>query len=323
MTSEVQPFRIISLDGGGVRGLLTATWLERLESKLDTPLSKRIDLIAGTSSGALIACAIALDIEARTLVEIFKNEVRDVFPAASSRWWNRIGRIFQQGLSAPRYDEAGLERVLRDVFGDTRMGDLGVDQVLVPTYDTLHRRPVMFKNNKPEHQDLLVWEVCKASASAPTYFPAHVMDIDGSQIPLIDGGVVSSNPTASALAEGVRRRRTRSGKSVILREFVVGSFGAGDTTRPISSEEARSWGRLQWAGPIIDVLLGASSESVDYIARAILQDENYVRLETSLMGADDDLDDASPENIEALSRLATEYLHREGDALLERLAQLL
>lgn len=317
-------YRILSLDGGGVRGIIPAIWLHHLEERLGYPLRNYFDLIAGSSTGAIIACAISAGIPASRIVQFYREESQEIFPAPASRLWNRVLRTFSEGISAPRYTEEGLARVLQRVFGDTRFAELAVKPTLITSYNTLNREAVVFKNTKPLHASLPVWEICKASASAPSFFPAHVMQIGEQKVPLIDGGVVANNPTACAIAEGVRINSASSTSSRLdLANFIVASFGTGSSTRPISIAESQEWGPLEWAIPVVDVLFDGSADAVDYIAGYLLKDEHYFRFQTPLDTAYDDLDRADPANLNSLTQLAERYLAEDGKVLLDRFIDLL
>lgn len=314
--------RILSLDGGGIRGLITSLWLEGVEEALARAgkpgLRHRFDLYAGTSSGALIACGMAVGLAPKDIAAHYREQGRRIFPALAPRWWSRLRRVWNQGPSAPKYDGRGLDQALREIFGDTTLGQLD-PPVMITAYDTLTRRPVIFKSFKPEHRDLPVWRVCRASSSAPTYFPAVGLTVEGKACSLIDGGVVANNPTALAIAEAMRRDQGVDRCS----DLVVLSAGSGARNRSISLQEAREWGAMEWAVPIINVLFDGNTDSVDYIARHLVGD-NYFRLQTDLTIGSDDTDDASAANLAALESLATGYLRREATRqALDRLAGLL
>lgn len=298
--------RILSLDGGGIRGLVTAQWLRAVEDALvgagKSGLSGSFDLFAGSSSGALVVCALAIGLSPEQIMALFREQRHRIFPGITERLWSRAGRFFTQGPSAPRYDGHGLDEVLQEVFGQTTLGQLEV-KVMVTSYDTISRSPIIFKSFKPEHRTLPVWEVCRATAAAPTYFPAHGMDIEGQARSLIDGGMVANNPTAIAIAEAMRRDNAISQCSDLL----VLSVGSGARTRPISLRSAQEWGALEWAVPIIDVLFDGNSDSVDYIARQVVGD-SYFRMQTELLVGLDDIDDTSAGNLAALEKLASGYL---------------
>jgi uncharacterized protein len=313
-------FRILSLDGGGIRGLMTALWLTRLEEKLGVPLRERFDLIAGTSTGAILACALASGIPASAIAELYRKRGRDIFPGAPARLWSRVERLATEGFSAPKYSDAGLEDVLKSTFRDLRIADVQHTTLLVTAYDVFKRKPEIFKSNKASHRPLKLWEVAKASSSAPSYFPAHVLEYEGAKHPLVDGGVVANNPTACAIAEGIVLSRNTGAK---LEDFVVASFGTGQNTRPIAIDEARKWGALEWAFPIVDVLMDGAADATSYIACQLIPEKRYFRFQTELDKAYDDLDRADETNLNALTVIAQEYLTQPGNDYIAELVPLL
>lgn len=310
--------RILSLDGGGIRGLVSCHWLDGVERTLagagKPGLIERFDLIAGSSTGALVACGLAHGLSPAALADVYRDQRHLIFPDLPGRLWSRAGRSFYAGLSAPRYDGVGLEKVLKKVFGKTTLGQLRAP-VLATSYDTISRTPVIFKSFDASHRKLQVWEVCRASSAAPTYFPAHPMKIQGKACAMIDGGVVANNPTACAIAEAMRKDAQVDNS----RDLVVLSVGTGERTRSIDLHSAREWGALEWAVPIIDVLFDGNTDSVDYIARQLVGD-GYYRMQTELLIGLDDLDDTSATNVAALEILSNEYLLRP--ATKKMLAQL-
>lgn len=304
--------KILSLDGGGIRGLVTCMWLSGVEDALvkhgKPGLLKSFDLIAGSSTGALIACALGLGLSPAAAAEMYRVHRHVIFPGIAERLWSRITRLPTQGPSAPKYDPEGMEDVLKKVFGDTRFGQLQLP-TLVTSYDTISRKPVVFKSFDPRYAELPIWEVCRASSAAPTYFPAHAMTIEGRPCSMIDGGVVANNPTACAIAEALRKDLQVDNS----RDLVVLSVGSGERNRPIPLKSAQEWGALEWAVPIIDVLFDGNTDSVDYIAQQLVGD-GYFRLQTELLIGLDDIDDTSETNIAALEIMARQYLARPATA---------
>ncbi|MFP7721463.1 patatin-like phospholipase family protein [Lysobacter sp. A3-1-A15] len=299
--------RILSLDGGGIRGLVTSLWIEGVENALAQAgkpggVLKHFDLLAGSSTGALVACGLGVGLSPAQLADLYRDQRHVIFPGLAGRLWSRAGRVLTQGPSAPKYDGTGLEKVLRKVFGKTTLGQLNVP-TLVTAYDTVTRTPVVFKSFKAQHRALPVWEVCRASTAAPTYFPAHPMTVEGYPCALIDGGVVANNPTACAIAEAMRKDARVDNSH----DLTVLSVGTGERNRPIDLKSAREWGALEWAVPIIDVLFDGNTDSVDYIARHLVGD-GYFRMQADLVIGMDDLDDTSSTNLFALERLAKDYL---------------
>lgn len=298
--------RILSMDGGGVRGLVTCRWLAGVEDALGDAgkpgLLPNFDLLAGSSTGAIIACGLAIGLAPADMASLYREHAPTIFPGIANRLWSRAGRLLSQGPSAPKYDAKGLEKVLRKVFGATTLGQ-AKRPLMITSYDTISRKPVIFKSFKASHAGLPMWEACRASSAAPTYFPAHAMTIEGRKCALIDGGVVANNPTACAIAEALRK----DARADQPRDLVVLSVGSGEHTRSIDLKSAREWGALEWAVPIIDVLFDGNSESVDYIARHLVGDA-YVRLQVELRLGMDDLDDVSNTNLAALEATARDYL---------------
>lgn len=304
--AQMEMRRILSLDGGGIRGLVSCLWLEGVEDALAQAgkpgLLRNFDLIAGSSTGAIVACGLALGLQPAKLAELYRQNRHLIFPGMADRLWSRATRMFTQGVSAPRYDAKGLEKVLKKVFGAATLGQ-AKKPLLVTSYDTIGRKPVVFKSFKPEHANLPMWEVCRASTAAPTYFPAHAMKVEGRACAMIDGGVVANNPTACAIAEAMRKDARVDG----AQDLVVLSVGTGERSRPIDLKSAQEWGAIEWAIPIIDVLFDGNTDAVDYIAQHLVGD-GYFRLQAELMTGLDDLDDVSATNIAALETMARDYL---------------
>jgi patatin-like phospholipase/acyl hydrolase len=318
----MQVKRILSLDGGGIRGLISAIWLEELERRLQAAgkggVREHFDLIAGSSTGVLIAAGLASGLAPSQLTALYQHFGDDVFPGAAERLWSRVTRTFAQGLSAPRYAPQRLEAVLQKVFGERTLGGVA-PRLMATAYDTLSRNSLFFKSFKAEHAAVPLWEVCRAATAAPAYFPAYLTTVDGRRRALIDGGVVANNPTACAIAEAVRLN-----KDGRLDALVVLSIGTGETTRPISEHEATTWGALEWAIPIIDVLFDGSADSVHYIASEILTDGNYFRLQAPLLRGYDDFDNVDATNLLGLRKTAEDYLARpDVQTMFDRLVTLL
>lgn len=317
-------YRVLSCDGGGVRGLMTAVWLSRFEQKLGGRLRDHFDLVAGTSTGSILACAVSHGIPAEDIVAMYQKHGREVFPPLTDRFLGRIQRTLSEGVSAPKYDGRGLEAVLQRVFGTTPFGDLEVQPTLVVSYDTFNRQALVFKNTRDLYASLPVWEIVRASCAAPVYFPGHVMKIGRAEVPLIDGGVVANNPTACAVAEAVRWNWESHGPNgPSIDDLVVASFGTGQTTRQIGIPEVRGWGGVEWVLPVIDVIFDGVAGSVDYVANQLLCDGNYFRFQCKLERAYDAMDNAAPENLNALISTAEAYLLKEGEAKIDQLVRML
>lgn len=327
----MQVRRILSLDGGGIRGLVSALWLEALEAMLAARgkgrLGQHFDLIAGTSTGALIACGVAAGMPASAIVQLYEGHAPGAFPDRPARLWSRLLRLPRTGASGPKYDGRALGLLLQRIFGARGLGELS-PRVLVTAYDLLQHEAVFFKSWTPQSAAIPIAQACLASTAAPTFFPAVRLTALGRPMSLVDGGVVANNPTACAIAEAVRLNAEADPSSEVdglrcggtLEALDVLSLGTGEAIRPLPAS-AEEWGALEWAVPLIGLVFDGSADAVDYTARQLLRDGRYLRLQVPLEEAAGGFDEVSPENVAALRRDAERWLARDGvRAALEALA---
>lgn len=327
--------RILAIDGGGMLGLTTAIYLKELERKLGSPLRMHFDLIAGTSTGSILAVALASGINIDRVIRLYIEKGRDIFPSGASGTVDSLGRLFTQGFSRPKHGDRGLGEALKGELVKGRQpikfGAIETS-VLVTAYDTIERRAWVFKSWRPWLRDVEAWQLVKGSCSAPTFFPAHVMGMsvpsrsrDSSglvykQFALIDGGVWANNPAAVALAEAHKRRRdTKAGEDSFDFEpssVVVASFGNIDSPQEaISARSAREWGAIEWVkrGDLIGVMMDGSQETAAYIAGALAPPGRTHRISCVVEGPEDyEMDDASPEALERLEALAQLHIEQPG-----------
>ncbi|MBW4649977.1 MAG: patatin-like phospholipase family protein [Kastovskya adunca ATA6-11-RM4] len=307
-------YRILSLDGGGIRGVIAARILIEIERQIDQPLNEYFDLIAGTSTGAILAGAIAIGRKSQDILNLYRTKGQRIFPYNSRLNLQRLGLVKQYGLSAPKYSDQGLIAVLKEELGHRPLADIGQSpRLLITSYDTIKREPLIFKSWQ-QYKDTVktpLWEACTASASAPSYFPAHLLQTEERRYSLIDGGVGANNPSACAVAEALRL-------DYPIKEISMLSIGTGSSSRSLPWEKVRGWGILQWAwnGRIVEVSFDAPSDIHNYITREVMSDPDadgeecsrYLRMQPEI--TNDKMDDASPENIANLEQIAEDYLAR-------------
>jgi patatin-like phospholipase/acyl hydrolase len=301
-----KPVRVLAIDGGGIRGIIPATVLADLELRAGRPVAELFDLVAGTSTGGILALALTAPGDDGT-PRWRANEVAEIYVRDGPRIFRRsvFDRIRSvDGALDEKYPSDGLVEVLRESFGDVRLRQALAD-VLVTAYDTVSRTPFFFRSSRArddtEH-DWLVRDAAHATAAAPSYF--EPVQLDG--FSLIDGGVFAANPAMCALAEVLRAREPR--------DVLMLSVGTGQQTRPLPWKTVRDWGALEWARPIIDILLDGQSDTVDFQSREVLEDR-YWRIQTELRHASDDLDDASADNLRALREEADALVASEAETL--------
>jgi patatin-like phospholipase/acyl hydrolase len=302
--------RVLSIDGGGIRGLIPALVLTELEGRAGRPIFELFDLIAGTSTGGILACALCAPdpLPARELVSLYEDEgpkifARDVFQRIRSG----------EGLIDEKYDAGELDRALERFLRDKRLADARPD-LIVPAYNMTEPGPYFFKTRKaredPGVEDFPLSVVARATAAAPTYF--EPLEVSGAA--LVDGGVFAVNPAMSAFAEVARFQPTA--------DVLLLSLGTGERTRKRSFEQVKDWGLVEWAKPLLDVVFDGMSEAVDYQLRHALEDGGYWRLQIELDLASDDLDDASQGNLKLLRKHAEDLIDLHSNDLDEIVAAL-
>jgi patatin-like phospholipase/acyl hydrolase len=297
--------RVLSIDGGGIRGIIPALVLCHLEERTGRPVGGLFDLVAGTSTGGIIAAALTRPdpLPASEILDLYRTEGPRIFRRSLGR---RITSA--EGVLDEKHDDEVLNAVLARYLGSGRLSDAST-RVLVTAYDLQGRRPWLFKSWRPDRDGTLT-DVVRATSAAPTYFePWPVGDLV-----LVDGGVYAMNPGMCAYAEA--RRLEDDAPSLVL------SLGTGQVTRPITFAQSKDWGLLEWARPVIDVVLDGVADTVDYQLRELMPPGTYIRLQTTLDRASDALDDAGPRNLALLQEQARELVAANADEL-DRVAELL
>lgn len=242
--------RVLSLDGGGIRGVITAEMLANLQDNLDKPLHEYFDIIVGSSTGAILALAVASGkFKAGELPNLYLEHGKKIF---EKKWWRK-------GITRPKYDGRGLDRVLQNEFNGLSLGHTKAP-VLITGYSVTTTQAIMFKNWKPEHSKLRMWEVARASAAAPTFFPAKKIRIAGKTHSVIDGGVVMNNPALCGASELLKLGHNPLNIHVV-------SIGTGEQVSAISHSSAHKWGLGRWAKPLIPILFDGDSDAVNYVGR--------------------------------------------------------
>ena len=259
---------ILSLDGGGIRGVFTARILERLHSERPGFLNQ-CDLVAGTSTGSIIAMGLSLGKTPRQLVDFYRDKSNAVFKDSLYDDIRDLGR-----LQGAEYSLKGLKKELKKEFGTSKLGDIAKN-ILIPTFDLDNQaaapagrtwKPKFFHNfqeNKPDAEELAV-DVVLRSCAAPVYFPSY----QG----FIDGGVVANNPAMAAIAQVLKSKQAE------LDEICVLSLGTGMNPEYIKGDRL-DWGLAQWAPILIRLMSGAAMGVVDYQCRQLLG-SRYQRLST-------------------------------------------
>ncbi|MBL0128319.1 MAG: patatin-like phospholipase family protein [Flavobacteriales bacterium] len=272
-------FTVLAIDGGGIRGILAAKFLASMEAELqrqgkEPRLRHHFDLICGTSTGSIIALALALDIPAQDIVELYRNNARRIFCKRSFGWvWSK-------------YSRKPLERLVREVYRrkgtvDPCIIDLET-RVCIPAYDLLTAAPRVFKTpHAPQlfrDQHIPAYMAALASAAAPTYFNPYTSSypdiLTGAEEQFqlkVDGGVFANNPALTGLIEAHR------GLGVDLKNIRLLSIGTGRSTYSESRQRSfwgifpKPWGRLYWLRKtrLLDMFMQAQSQATDFMVQIL------------------------------------------------------
>ena len=259
--------KILSIDGGGIRGLLPALVLAAFEMQTGRSIASQFDLIAGTSTGGILALGLAAGIPAMRLAEFYLERGPAIFSRSLGKRLASVG-----GLADELYDAGELEVGLHEVFEGRAMS--GVQTLaMVTAYDIEAREAVLLRSWCGD--DYLLAEVGRATSAAPTFFEPYLLQgFTGQVTPCIDGGVVANNPAMLALLESWKIQAGGLDSRLV-------SLGTGRCESPCLFQDARSFGLAQWAPHLVDIMFSGGSELVHEQCASLLRGD-YVRLQADL-----------------------------------------
>ncbi len=280
-------FKILSLDGGGVRGYLSARILANIEAYLDQatkvklPLGRRFDFLVGTSTGGIIALGLAIGRTAVEIASFYETLVPTIF--------NKNAR---RGVGArtysPKYESTALRKALEGLFKDATLENVQTD-VCITGVALRTGKPRFYKSlyqaaNIGRQKEKLV-DIALATSAAPTYFAAH--DLKFSER-IIDGGICANNPSVVAIVDAINFERPSLVSNAIARalaDIVMISVGTGEQpSMPYNADDLAAAGWLRWAQHISDVMFESQSVVADTQARFLLPN-NYLRINPKLGSA--------------------------------------
>ncbi|HZC46493.1 MAG TPA: patatin-like phospholipase family protein [Candidatus Acidoferrum sp.] len=269
-------FRILSFDGGGIRGVLSAVLINRLVANHPSLLQDRpgtITMFAGTSTGAIIALGLATGLTPAQIRDLDVINGKLIFDSSWTRDVVELG-----GISGSKYDNVNLKHVLQETFGAKQLKDLK-SRVLIASFkldnqspDPSSRtwNPKFFHNFLGADSDgeSLVVDVAMSSSAAPTFFPSYGV--------FIDGGVIANNPSMAAIAQTLDGRN-QPGELATLGEIKLLSIGTGVSLQYIGGQD-HDWGDAQWIKPILNVMMDGSVGVADFECRQLLGNR-YCRID--------------------------------------------
>jgi uncharacterized protein len=336
-TKQKKKITILSLDGGGIRGIISCAILQYIEQQLqqqdhpEAKLGNYFDLIAGSSTGGIITSVLLFPNENKTAkysinkaLDLYTNNGVDIF---SVNFWQQLLNPF--GLLNEKISELALEKYLSSFFGNLELKHM-IKPCVITAYDIQHRCVKIFNSTDGiiPLDNFYVKDICRATTAAPTYFePVQITSQYGQKFSLIDGGVYANNPALCAFAEakkipfGTVLEDSNKPNYPDVNDLIIVSLSTGVRNIAYPYKSLKNAGKLKWVTPLIDMLLSANAEAVDYQLKqmfnslGIVNRRNYYRLNPKLEEAASAMDNVSTSNIEALLQDGLLYIEQNKKTL--------
>ncbi|WMT84704.1 patatin-like phospholipase family protein [Wolbachia endosymbiont of Listronotus oregonensis] len=288
---------ILSVDGGGIRGIIPAIILAEIEQRTRKPIAEIFDLMAGTSTGGIVVAGLCKkdqqgnpQYSASDLVELYQEYGSYIFKSSFLR------RSIFSWLNCAQYSCKNIEYVLNRYFGDSTLAD-ATNNLMLTSYDIKNNAPFFFKSWKEDRNFIKLKDALRATTAAPTYFAPKYLKINQKEMVLVDGGVFANNPAACAYAN--------SKKLFPNEEIILVSIGTGRLSNRI---KYRKLGKIAWIKPLLDVMFASSLDVVNYQMSNVM-DDKYIRIQSHLTMASAEMDNVTPKNIK--------FLQKEANAMIE------
>ncbi|KAF8410029.1 hypothetical protein HHK36_002549 [Tetracentron sinense] len=336
---------ILSIDGGGIRGIIPGTILAYLESQLqeldgeDARLADYFDVIAGTSTGGLVTAMLTAPNDnnrplyaAKDITPFYLEHGPKIFPQKSGLFAS-AETLFKQ-ITGPKYNGKYLHSLTREKLGERRLHQT-LTNVVIPTFDIKRLQPTIFSSYQEKSTtslDARLSDICIGTSAAPTYLPAYYFENTDKEekvreFNLVDGGVAANNPALVAISEVTKQVFQQNPdffpiKPMDYGRFLVISLGTGSAKieQKYNAKMAAKWGVLGWllndgSTPLVDVFTQASQDMVDFhicvVFQALHSEENYLRIQDdTLTGTVSSVDIATKENLENLVKVGEGLLKK-------------
>jgi patatin-like phospholipase/acyl hydrolase len=344
-------FKILSIDGGGIRGIIPCIILRYIEEKTGTPISGLFNLIAGTSTGGIISVGLTKQeknfqnsFSADQMLELYVKFGKDIF---SDRPKDLLSWVSAKLFAKP-YDVTDMEALLERYFGETRLKD-ALSNVLVTTYDIEKGKPFYFSSRlaaTDEKENFKLKEVARSTSAAPTYFKPNLLKYDKeTDLAFVDGGVFANNPSILAYSEAKElwkqllvtnpelAEEDRGFDAIVTADdndlpFYLLSLGTGYTTNAIKGSEVKNYRNKDWFEPLMtNVFMRSVAESTNYTMKYLLPDykngnPRYQRLDFKIPNEISEMDNASEKNINSLVKVAEKFV-KDNEVVLNKVCEIL
>ncbi|XP_004288059.1 PREDICTED: patatin-like protein 1 [Fragaria vesca subsp. vesca] len=334
---------VLSIDGGGIKGIIPGTILAFLESKLqeldgrNARLADYFDIVAGTSTGGLVTTMLTAPnkdkrpmYEAKDINNFYFEHTPKIFPQSSQKNFLTSIQSAVGAMMGPKYDGKYLRTMTSKLLGDLTLKDT-LTNVIIPAFDIKHLQPVIFSTIDAKECSLKnakLSDICISTSAAPSFLPAHYFEVQDNQLgktrtfDLVDGGVAANNPTMMAVSHINREMLKHGSEPMDANRLLVLSLGTGTAKfeRKYSAIAASKWGLINWMfhngnTPMIDIFSDASSDMVDIHVSTLFQSlnakDNYLRIQDdSLSGEEASMDIATEKNLKRLVEIGKGLLKK-------------
>ncbi len=280
---------ILSVEGGGIRGIIPAIVLAEIEYRTKKPISQMFDLMVGTSTGGIIVAGLCnKQYSALDLVDLYQKDGPHIFKSSFFR------RSIFSWLNCAQYSCKNIECVLNRYFGDSTLAD-ATNNLMLTSYDIKNNYPFFFKSWREDRNFIKLKDALRSTTAAPTYFAPKYLKINHKEMVLVDGGVFANNPAACAYASG---KRLFPNDDILLL-----SIGTGRTDRSIEYANSKRFGKISWIKPLLNVMFASGLDCVNYQMNQVIGNR-YVRIQSQLKLASADMDNITSKNIKSLQQEA-------------------
>lgn len=354
MNTKVRPkYKILSIDGGGIRGIIPALLLAEIERRTQKPIFSLFDLITGTSSGGILALGLTkprlssdisdnlplAEYTAEDLLQLFIEYGVEIFyEPLFERLLGPLEDIFIQ----PKYPSESKEEIFKQYFGNALLEN-NLKEVFVTSYDIEQRIPIFFTNKLEKQQiesknfqklcgGFSLLDAALATSATPTYFAPHrIVNPHNSGIAytLIDGGVFANNPAHLAILEAQISSKRKAQKVLNTEDILVVSLGTGSLTSVYPYKEVKNWGLLQWGRPLLNIVFDGGSEVVDGELEQLFEPTDkeaqsfYYRFQTLLDSELEEIDNTKLQNTRQLKAIAHRLISNKSQQIDELCSLLL
>ena len=354
MNTKARPkYKILSIDGGGIRGIIPALLLAEIERRTQKPIFTLFDLITGTSSGGILALGLTkprlrsdasdtlpvAEYTAEDLLQLFLEYGVEIFyEPLFHRLLGPLDDIFFQA----KYPSESKEEILRQYFG-TALLENNLKEVFVTSYDIEKRIPIFFTNKLEKEQiesqnfgklcgGYSLLNAALATTATPTYFAPHrVVDPhnSGTIYTLIDGGVFANNPAHLAILEAQISSKRKAQKVLNPEDILVVSLGTGSLTSVYPYKEVKNWGLWQWGRPLVNMMFDSNSKVVAGELEQLFEPSDreaksfYYRFQTLLDSELEEIDNTKVQNTRHLQAIAHRLISNKSQQIDELCSLLL